>query len=209
MNQNQIKWLAAILMLIDHIGVLTEIEPIRILGRLSFPLFAWVFAKNWQRPNDKKKLITKLLLFGVLSQIPYILLFGNFRLNMMFSFATVAITFHCIRKFNNKIAVLGISLASAEILQINYGWYAIACTLLMIDLRNKRNRLWLCGWLVINIAYAISSQNWIQIFAVLAPLILAYYDERKDEKPSELEKKFFYYFYPVHMAVLAASQKIT
>jgi TraX protein len=55
MNQNKIKWLATLLMLIDHVGVLIELEPMRILGRLSFPLFAWVFAQNWQRPNEKKK----------------------------------------------------------------------------------------------------------------------------------------------------------
>jgi positive regulator of sigma E activity len=209
MSQNQIKWLAAILMLVDHVGVLIEIEPLRIIGRLSFPLFAWVFAQNWQRSNDKKALTMRLLLFGVLSQIPYTLLFGNLQLNIMFSFATVAITFYCIRKFNRKIATLGAGLFGAQILQVNYGWYAITCTLLMIDFKNKRNRLWLCGWLIVNIAYTISSQNWIQIFAILAPLILTYYDERKDKKPSALEKRFFYYLYPLHMAVLAASRAIT
>ena len=87
MNQNQIKWLATILMLIDHVGVLIESEPMRIIGRLSFPLFAWVFAQNWQRPGEKKKLINRLLLFGIISQIPYVLLFNNLQLNIMFSFA--------------------------------------------------------------------------------------------------------------------------
>jgi len=46
MNQNQIKWSAAALMLIDHIGLMLEAEPMRIIGRLSFPLFSWVFAQN-------------------------------------------------------------------------------------------------------------------------------------------------------------------
>ncbi len=208
MNQNQIKWLATVLMLTDHIGFLLEIEPMRIIGRLSFPLFAWVFAQNWKRPGDKSSLITRLILFGVISQIPYILLFKNLQLNIMFSFAATAISFSYIRKFDRKIAVLGIGLISATILKINYGWYAIACPLLMNDLKGKGDRLWWWGWTLTNVIYAISSKNWIQIFAILTPLILGYYDSSKDRKPSLLEKKFFYYFYPLHMGALAAIRAI-
>lgn len=208
MNQNQIKWLAASLMLIDHIGVLTESEPMRIVGRLSFPLFAWVFAQNWQRPGDKKPLITRLILFGVLSQIPYVLLFRNLRLNIMFSFAAAALIFQCIRKFDRKIAILSIGLASAEILQISYSWYAIVCPLMMISLKGRGDRPWWWGWSIANIGYAISSQSWIQIFAVLTPLILAYWDKSTDKKPTAIEKKFFYYFYPIHLGGLAALKSI-
>jgi hypothetical protein len=46
MNQNQIKIIATILMLVDHIGFVINSEPMRIRGRLSFPLFAWIFAQN-------------------------------------------------------------------------------------------------------------------------------------------------------------------
>ena len=109
-------------MLADHIGVLIEAEPLRMIGRLSFPLFAWIFAQNWQRPGEKKALITRLLLFGTISQVPYILLFNTLQLNIMFSFAAVAITFQYIRKFDRKITILGISLLSAQILGISYSW---------------------------------------------------------------------------------------
>jgi hypothetical protein len=36
-------------MLIDHVGFMIEAEPMRIIGQLSFPMFAWVFARNWER----------------------------------------------------------------------------------------------------------------------------------------------------------------
>ncbi|MEG3843055.1 TraX family protein [Microcoleus sp. herbarium14] len=208
MNQNQIKWLATILMVVDHIGVLTESEPMRIIGRLSFPLFAWVFTQNWQLPGEKKKLINRLLLFGVISQIPYILLFNNLQLNIMFSFAAAATTFSCIRKFNRKIAILGIGLASSQILGISYGWYAVACPLMMISLKGKGDRLWWFGWSITNIIYAISSNSLIQLFEIFAPIILAYNNPDKNQKPTAIEKKIFYYFYPVHLAALAALQTI-
>ena len=49
MSQNHMKWLATLLMLLDLIGFLLEAEPMRIIGRLSFPLFAWIFAQNWKK----------------------------------------------------------------------------------------------------------------------------------------------------------------
>ena len=208
MNQNQIKWLATILMLIDHVGVLIESEPMRIIGRLSFPLFAWVFAQNWQRPGEKKKLINRLLLFGIISQIPYVLLFNNLQLNIMFSFAAGATTFSCIRKFNRKIIILAIGLTASQILGISYGWYAVACPLMMISLKGKGDRMWWIGWSITNIIYAASSGSLIQLFAILTPIILAYHDPAKNQKPTAIEKKFFYYFYPVHLAGLAALRTI-
>jgi hypothetical protein len=185
-----------------------ESEPMRIIGRLSFPLFAWVFAENWQRPSNKKNLITRLVLFGVISQIPCILLFDKLGLNIMFSFAVAAITFSYIRKLDHKIAVLSVGLISATVLKIDYDWYAIVCPLLMIGLKGKGDKRWWWGWTVTNLGYAIMSGYWIQAFAVFAPLILAYYDSSKDQKPSALEKKFFYYFYPLHIGGLAALRAI-
>ena len=208
MNQNQIKWLAAVLMLIDHIGLMLEAEPMRIIGRLSFPLFCWVFAQNWQRPGDKNPLITRLILFGVLSQIPHMLLFRNLQLNIMFSFAVAALTLSYIRRFDRKIAVLSTGLVTAQILGVSYGWYAVACPLLMIRWKGGGSRLWWFGWTIANIAYTISCKSSIQIFAIFTPLVLAYYDTSKDQKPTALEKRFFYYFYPLHLGGLAALRTI-
>lgn len=207
MNQNQIKWLATVLMVVDHIGFVIELEPMRAVGRLSFPLFAWVFAQNCHRPGIKSKLITRLLIFGAISQVPYILLFGNLQLNIMFSFAAAAIAFLYIRKFDRKIAVLSVGLIGAQILGVSYGWYAIACPLLMISLKGKGDRLWWTGSIVTNTAYALISGYWIQIFAILAPLIISH-DPSKDRKPTAIEKRFFYYFYPIHLAGLAALKAI-
>ncbi|MCC3460008.1 MAG: hypothetical protein JGK26_31165 [Microcoleus sp. PH2017_27_LUM_O_A] len=206
MSQNQIKWLATILMFVNHVGILIEVEPLIIIGRLSFPLFAWVFAQNWQRQGEKESLINRLLLFGIISQIPYILLFNKSQVNIMFSFAAVAIAFQYIHKFDRKISILTISLISVQILKIDYGWYAIACSVMMVGFKN--NRLWWIGWTATNIIYTITTGCWYQIFATLAPLILTHHNPKCDRKPNAIEKKFFYYFYPIHMIGLAALRAI-
>jgi hypothetical protein len=213
MSQQQIKWLATILMVIDHTGFLLEIEPMRIVGRFSFPLFAWVLAQNWKRrePNTSAKpLITRLLLFGIISQIPYIILFNKLDFNILISFALVVITFTQIHKAptKKKIAIMILGLLAAQLWGISYGWYALACPLLMINLKGKGDRMWWISWIVTNTVYAATSGYLLQIFAVLTPLILAWHNPAKDQKPTAVEKRFFYYFYPIHLAGLAAVRTV-
>ncbi|MEG5008566.1 TraX family protein, partial [Microcoleus sp. B5-C4] len=174
MSQNLIKWLATILMVIDHTGLLLEIEPMRIIGRLSFPLFAWISAQNWKRREAKssaKPLITRLLVFGMVSQIPYILLFNKLEFNILISFALVVITFTQIHKAptNKKILVMIMGMIAAQVWEVSYGWYAVGCPLLMINLKGKGDRMWWIAWFITNVIYAATSGYLLQVFAVLTP----------------------------------------
>jgi len=211
MSQNQIKWLALILMVVDHIGFLLEAEPMRVIGRLSFPMFAWIFAQNWKRrepDSPAQPLITRLVLFGILAQIPYILLFMNLNLNILISLAVAGITFSQIHKSSKKILMLTVGLITAQLLGVSYGWYAVACPLLMINLKGAGDRMWWIGWIITNVVYAATSGSFIQLFAILTPVILAYHNPAKNRKPTAIEKKFFYYFYPIHLAGLATLRTI-
>ena len=208
MNQNQIKILATVLMLIDHIGFMIDCEIMRIIGRFSFPLFCWVFAQNWKRPGDKEKLIKRMGLFGVLSQIPHIMLFNNDDLNVLMSFFFCVLTLKYIKESKQKVVILCLGLFVSELIQASYGWYTIACTVLMINFdKESKTRWWVC-WVAINLIYAATGKSIIQFAAVLTPMLLKYHNPEKNRKPTELEKKFFYYFYPLHLAGLAAIRSI-
>ncbi len=199
-------------MIIDHVGFLIDAEPMRIIGRLSFPFFAWIFAQNWKRRGEEsaKPLITRLMLFGIIAQIPHIILFGTLQLNILISFAIAAITFAQVHKSNKKILMVTIGLITAQLLGVSYGWYAIICLLLMINFKKGGDRMWWISWIVTNMVYAVTCGSFglIQIFAIFTPIILLYHNPAKDQKPSAIEKKFFYYFYPVHLAGLAALRTI-
>jgi len=213
MNQNQIKIIATILMLVDHIGFVINSEPMRIMGRLSFPLFAWVLAQNWKRREPRsssKPLITRLLIFGIISQIPYKILFKTFEGNILMSLTLVIVVFTEIHKAekHKKIIIMILGLVAAQLWKLSYGWYAVACPLLMLNLKGKGNRMWWISWILTNTIYATTSGYFLQVFAILTPLILAYHNPAKDRKPTAIEKKFFYYFYPIHLAGLAAIKGI-
>jgi len=160
-----------------------------------------VFAQNWKRENDKDKLSKRLLLFGILSQIPYAMLTSRLNLNVMFSFFWITQTFLYLRKSERKLLILAIGIVGAEILKIDYGWYGVASSLLMLEF--KVSQPWILGWSLVNVAYTVYGGSLAQMAALFAPLILIFYKPGNDEKPSELEKKFFYYGYPIHMTGLA------
>jgi hypothetical protein len=208
MNQNQIKIIAAVLMLIDHIGFLINSEIMRIIGRFSFPLFCWVFAQNWKRPGDKKSMLMRIAIFSLISQIPHKILFINHQLNILMSLCICGITLKEIKESKHKILIFCIALIIPELVNASYGWYTIACTVAMINFDEKsKTRWWVC-WTAINLIYAMTGKSIIQFVAVLTPILLKYHNPEKDRKPTELEKKFFYYFYPLHLAGLAAIRSI-
>jgi hypothetical protein len=210
MSQNQIKYLATLLMVLDHIGLLLEINELRLIGRLSFPLFCWVLARNWERRREKTadNLIGRLLFFGIISQFPYILLVNRIELNILLSFLVCVLTLSEIHKTNKKLILLLSGMAAAQILNVSYGWFAIACPLLMLDFKGCGSKGWWFCWITANIISTITSGDFIQILAVLTPVILMYHHPAKDQKPGAIEKSFFYYFYPIHLAGLAALRTI-
>jgi hypothetical protein len=180
MNQNKIKWLALILMVIDHIGFVVEAEPMRILVDLVSIICMGASSKlETAKPNSSAKpLITRLVLFGIISQIPYIILFNKLNFNILISFALVVITFTQIHKAqtNRKIVIMILGLVAAQLWGMDYGWYAVACPLLMLNLKGKGNRMWWISWILINTIYAATSGYFLQVFAILTPLILAYHN---------------------------------
>ena len=84
-----LKILAIFFMVIDHVGyvLFPNIIALRIIGRLSFPLFAYQMAVGFSHTRNEKKHIVKLLLFAIICQFPYSYMIGdNSVLNILFTF---------------------------------------------------------------------------------------------------------------------------
>ena len=60
-------------MLIDHIGVMLypNIDTFRIIGRLSFPIFAFKIAEGCVHTKNKIKYFLWIFLLGILCQIVF------------------------------------------------------------------------------------------------------------------------------------------
>ena len=79
-----LKWFALVTMTIDHVGAVfgwsgldlipfAISQPMRIIGRAAFPLYAWGLAAGWRRTRSPGRYFGNLAACAVFSQLPFTL----------------------------------------------------------------------------------------------------------------------------------------
>jgi hypothetical protein len=73
MNSAQLKILACLCMLIDHIGAVLypDMRILRIIGRLAFPIFVFLIAEGYRRTKDLSDYMGRLMVFALISQLAF------------------------------------------------------------------------------------------------------------------------------------------
>ena len=94
MSGQSLKFIAIATMVIDHIGLALFPDELiwRYIGRISFPIFAFLIVEGFVHTSDFKKYIGRILLFAIISEIPFNLLVSGKVLdfthqNVFFTFA--------------------------------------------------------------------------------------------------------------------------
>ena len=132
-NSNTIKVLAAFFMVIDHIGVLffpNDVGLLRILGRISMPLFAFAIAEGCRYTKNKWKHFALLFGLGVICQVAYYIFDPSLiylSILITFSFSTLmiyALQFAKKCTFEEKPSPLRITCAWLLFLLLVIGVYA-------------------------------------------------------------------------------------
>jgi hypothetical protein len=211
-------------MVIDHVGIIffPHITLLRLIGRLSFPLFAWLIANGAQQTKNINKYLLRLFIFALISQLPYSIFLkaagfqNGLQLNVCFTlfFGLASISF--IKKSTNRLfqicAVVAIA-GLAFFLKANYGFVGvISIVCFYIFLSQPKKIFW--SQLIIYTTWTIffslffvrsSTENLIfykniplQIVAVLSTLLIVLYNNKQGPKV----KYFFYAFYPIHLIIL-------
>lgn len=75
-----LKIIAIIGMVIDHTATVLKgsgvpyesVNWMNIVGRMVFPIFAFLIVNGWEHTHSKKKYMFNMFLFGVISQIPFV-----------------------------------------------------------------------------------------------------------------------------------------
>lgn len=73
MNSFHLKLIAIITMVIDHIGAVLYpyYSSFRLIGRISFVLFAFLLVQGFIHTSNRKKYISNLFIFALISEIPF------------------------------------------------------------------------------------------------------------------------------------------
>ena len=227
-----LKTIACITMLVDHIGascieaglLLPELERgevsggawdqlslfqldrvLRFTGRLAFPIFCFLLVEGFVHTHNVKGYLGRLVLFGLLSEVPFDLAFFRTPFypgaqNVYWTLALGVLAMAGLKRFEKENGLPGwqglvwAGGCAALALAANTDYHAIGvliiCTLYLT--RADRKRQCLAGAVLF-------------LFELTAPLafVLVWFYNGQRGACSPLQKKAFYWFYPVHLALLA------
>lgn len=214
----QLKYIAFLSMLIDHTnkaliypilneGILQHISNLfDIIGRIAFPLFAFFVVEGFFKTKNRKKYLTNLFVFAVISEVPFDMFltstFFNTRANnVLFTLALSLITIWIIDILKNKlenkppilwylvsVVVIIISCFISMQFGLDYEHHSIIIVYLFYIFYNKP---------VVGCALAYLSII-TEVWSILGfGLVLTYNGERGKQN-----KIINYWFYPVHLLIL-------
>lgn len=224
LSSSGLKVIAVITMLIDHVAsVLLRENPVvllqiadyqltlytlmRTIGRIAFPIFAFLLAEGFHYTSDRKKYGIRLLVFAFISEIPwnfehtgklfyssqnvfFTLLLGFLGLCVIEELKTAA-------KKTKGIALLLALLLISIVLRADYGCSGFGFILLMGLLREYPVFRAVIG-------SCFLSSRWQ---AGMAFIPIAFYNGKRGFIKGPVLKILFYAFYPLHMLILFLIKK--
>ncbi|MCT4543074.1 MAG: conjugal transfer protein TraX [Vallitalea sp.] len=210
MTSTNLKIIACITMLIDHVGAVffSKYVWLRIIGRIAFPIFAYLIVEGYFHTKNIKKYLTRLLLFGVVSEIPFNLAFYGelFYFPGLNIFFTLFLGLLVIYIYDNYKSYGGIALiiigVIAEFIGTDYGMIGILVIFLFYIFKGNyiMQAISFIAITLIGVGteYYMSGQLSIQIYSITSLFLLYIYNGKKGMNI----KYLFYGFYPGHLLII-------
>ena len=220
LTNNQLKILALIFMTVDHIGVrlFPKYQVLRIIGRLAFPIFAYMIAEGCRYTRNKKKYILTMAAFAAVCQLVYFFAMNSLYQCILVTFTlSIALIFafdHMASKRSARssaiaflvfITVTFICVGLPRLVKgftVDYGFLGVLLPLFIYTGRNDIEKLFLCAF---GLALISIDAYYTQWFSLLALPFLAAYNGRRGKCNL---KYLFYIYYPLHLVIIYAISKI-
>ena len=219
-STNKLKFIALISMTLDHIGAVLLPQNLfittilKIFGRIAMPIFCYLIVIGLFNTRNCVKYLARLLLFAIISEIPFNLCFGSSiiyvrKQNVFFCFFIGLLVIFLIEKdkmyflsenpfISNIIEylLLIIGCVTAYYIKCDYTYFGIVMIYLFYTLRFY-GILSIVSQIIINVIF----MGGIQGFASFALIPICMYNGEKGSE-SQLLKWLFYTYYPVHLTIL-------
>jgi len=239
-NANTIKILAAVLMLIDHMGLMLFPDKLwmRMIGRLSMPLFAFTIAEGCRYTKNKWKHFFLIFGLGAICQLVYCIVDpSTIYLGILLTFSISILLIYALQfakkalfdketKIWVKVGACALFLSGViasyflcKAVTVDYGFYGILMPVAASifdfhrtpapDLLKKMDVLPLR---ILCMAIPMIPLLWAAMsidVTIYSLLAIPLLLLYNGEKGKHKMKYFFYIFYPLHLALLEAIYIIT
>lgn len=209
-----LKFLGFVFMLIDHVGIVVfpHLIIFRMLGRLSAPIFAYTTTIGYLHTHDLKLYLKRLLIFALISQIPYNLSINPSNLNIGFTLFFSVLTLSLFNAKSDLIRYTGIFFCICIFLFLPMD-YGVSFLIMVIGFylhAKYQNVLYvIASYPLVLLAvymYYGASVAMLQSLYIIGLFLIWYlrdcYITVSNIRVYSIWNKFSYAFYPVHLFVL-------
>ncbi|MBO7357578.1 MAG: hypothetical protein J6U37_03530 [Lachnospiraceae bacterium] len=217
LNSNAIKFIALISMTIDHVGLMLfpDMMMLRYIGRLAFPIFAYMIAEGCFYTRNKKKHFLMIFGLGVLCQFVYYFALNSLNQGILIAFSLSVLTIYSIdfafikrEQYIRLLLPAGMLILDAFLClylptllphtdyAVDYGIVGVLLPVLIYLGKEKVQKLAFTCLGIILLSLEMGPWEW---YALLALIPLALYNGEKGKLNT---KYLFYVYYPLHLAVI-------
>lgn len=215
-NGFQLKCIAIFAMTIDHLACWFTLAgtPMyaytHIPGRIAAPIMCYVIAKGYYYTSNVSNYSKRLILFAILSHVPYVMFFNMVWYQSTSVFWGLALGLISLRLYFSEHSSLFkvIAIAACMLLNIRGDWSIISVLWILnfgVFYKDKRKAIF--GFILIALGIYLLPKLLIdgymygyRLGILLAiPLILA--DNGEQGHAAPWIKQGFYYFYPMHLSI--------
>ena len=228
--------MAMLFMLCDHLWatVVPGNDWLTCVGRLAFPIFAFLIVEGYFHTSNLKRYVGRLLLFAVLSEIPFNLVMGSsifypLHQNVLWTFLIAILLIHLNEKTKAKgrfwlrltVEVTSVLLAFilGLITMVDYHHAGVLTVLVFYFFRGRKWWNFLAQAILlayINIEILSGYVYEVTLFGntyylvrqglALLALIPIWLYRGKQGPHNKMLQYFYYAFYPVHLLILGLIQ---
>ena len=230
LSGNILKIIAAICMVIDHIGMIffPSVVVYRIIGRITFPIFAFMIAEGAKYTRNKWKYLGLVAGLGLICELFYIFAMNDYYMCILVTFTLAIITIYALQYFKKClfdkeantsdvlfsaflfIVSVAFVVVANHFLTIDYGFFGCMAPVMvsLFDFKNLDVPKWLRTLdnlyvrillLGVSLVGIYSVSGGYRLYALIGLLPLCLYSEKRGRVNM---KYFFYIFYPVHLVIL-------
>jgi hypothetical protein len=216
LSNNQLKMIALVSMTIDHVGayLFPQLQWLRIVGRLAFPIFAYMIAEGCHHTRSMRKYLSTMALFALLCQAVDYFATGSLYMSILVTFTLsicLVFCFQKVEKTKNPLWAVALVLALVTVRYIceqlplvlkdtdfgvDYGFIGVLLPWALYLVKNKKYRLVMLT--VCLIALSMNSY-YVQWYSLLAVPLIAFYNGQRGKWNL---KWLFYIYYPLHLVVI-------
>lgn len=216
LSNNQLKLLALAAMTVDHIGayLFPYVLWLRIIGRLAFPIFAYMIAQGCRYTRSMGKYLGTMAVFSLVCQAVDFFARGSLYQSILVTFTMSIGLIWLLQQAQRKGSVLwavlwlmGIAAAywicqclpqllPGTDFQVDYGFIGV---LIPVGVYLCKGKAWEMVVLPLLLALLCMDSYYIQWYSLLAvPLIMLYNGQRGKWNL----KWLFHIYYPAHLVVI-------